>query len=137
MALALSPITKVVFFWSRFFLKYSIFLSIQEVLLGLVDLRQDGAGALSLSGFAFLGLDSLIWGFLAIVSWVCIFKAVEVVLEGLWPLRQWISKSQTLILDLRPVLASALTVYYIISSKLIDYWSCCSILTLIESLMFF
>ena len=39
-----------------------------------------------------------------------------------------------MVLDLRPALASALTVLYTISLKLVDAWSCYFILTLIEGL---
>ena len=54
--MALSPVAGVEFFRSRFFLKYSFFLSWREVFLGLSV--QGGAGVFPLAGFESLGLDS-------------------------------------------------------------------------------
>ena len=87
-----------------------------------------------LVGFVFLDLDFLKQDFFAVVPSISSFKIVEIELEGHRPLRQHIFKLWTMMLDFRPALAFVLTVFYTISSKLMDSQSCCFILTLIESL---
>lgn len=84
-----------------------------------------------------VGFVSLVLGFLGqksltVVPWVCTFEAI--LLEKQWLLGQQISKSQTMILDFRPILASLLTVFYIIFSKFTNFWSCFFILILIDGL---
>ena len=116
-----------------FFLSYSRFFFSQ---LGLAGSSERGkAGALPSVDFASLGLDSSVRGSLAVVPWVCIFE--EVLWDGRWPLGQRASNSRTMVLDLRPALASALTTFCTISSKSMDSRSCYSISTLIEGLRFF
>ena len=77
---------------------------------------------LFLSDFATLsrnGIDfvSLSLGFLRqeefLEPWICIFK--EVLWDGWWPLGQRASKSWTMMLDLRPILAFILTTLCTIS----------------------
>ena len=128
--MALSLVAKVEFFRSRFFLKYSFFLSWQEVLPDL--LVRDGAGVFLLVGFKFLGLDSLDLDSLAVEPWV--YTLIKVFWDGQWPLRQWESVSRTIILDFGLVLAFTLIIFCIISSKLVDARFCCLISILMEGL---
>ena len=58
MALALSLVAGVLFFWSRFFLRYSLFLSVWEIFPSSVDLERGEAGFLPSADFDSLGLDS-------------------------------------------------------------------------------
>ena len=69
---------------------------------------------------------------LAVVFWVYTFEAV--LLEGRWPRGQRISESRTMMVDLRPALAFALTALYTISLKFTNSRSCCSISNLIKGL---
>ena len=81
--------------------------------------------------FESFGLDSL-GQKKSLKHWVYTFKAV--LLKRQWPERQRISKSWTMIVDLRPALASILTAFCTISSKFTDSQFCYSISTLIEGL---
>ena len=128
--MALFPIAEEEFFWSCFFFQYFFFFSWQ---LGLTGSFERGKKkALSSAYFVFLGLDSSVRGSLAVILYVYIFQ--KVLWNKRWPLKQRASKSQTIILDFRPALASALIVLCIISLKLVDAQFCCSILTLMEGL---
>ena len=136
--LALLPVARVLFFWSRFFFflsRYSLLLSMREVFPDSVDLKQGGAGFLPSADFASLGLDSSGLDSLPIVTWVYIFEAV--LLERRWPLRQRASKSRSMVLDLRPALASVLTAFCTISSKSMGSWSWYFILTFMKDLRLF
>ena len=113
-------------------LRFLFFLSFLPCSEDFAALVQGGAGAFFLAGFASLGLNSSGQGSFADVPCICTFEAV--LLEGRWPRGQQISKSWTMALDLRPVLASALTALYTISSKSMDSRSCCSISTLMKGL---
>ena len=93
----------------------------------------ESSAALVRTAFVSLALGFLGWEkSLAVV--ICVYTFKVVLLEGRWPLGQQISNFWIIVLDFRPALASALTVFCIISSKFIDSRSCCSISTLIEGL---
>ena len=121
--------------WSRLcsqnlrFLSFLFFLSYSEDSTTLV---WDRTEAFFLADFAFLGLDSSGRGSFAVVTWICTLEAV--LLRERWPQKQQISEFRTILLDLRPALASALTILCIISSKFMDSLSYCSISTLIKGL---
>lgn len=113
-----------------FFLSHSCLLFLQLDLASL--LVQGRVGALPSTCFAVLGLDSLLRGLLVVGFLVYIFEKV------LWNrhlfLGQYVSKSRTIILDLRPALASVLIALCIIFSKLVDVLSCYFISTLMKGL---
>ena len=67
--------------------------------------------------------------------WVYTFE--EVLWDKRLLLGQQASEFQTMVLDFRLALAFTLIAFYIISSKLINALSCCSILTLMEGLRLF
>ena len=128
------PSCRAIIFLVPLFLKILPLFILRELFPGSVDLEQGRVGALPSACFASLGLDFLVRGSLAIVPWVCIFE--EVLWDGRWPPKQWVSDSRTMVLDLRPALASALTAFYTISWKFMDSQSYCSISNLIEGLRY-
>ena len=126
-SVALAVFAGVCSFLSRLLGCLFFFFSLRACSKGLLaSAAQDEVGFISLT------LGSSWWESLAVVPWVYTFEAV--LLEGWWPLGQRISESRTMVLDLRPALAYALTAFYTISSKFMDFRSCCSILTLMEGL---
>ena len=133
-SVTLVPVAGVCSFLSRN-LRFLSFLSLLPSSEDSAALVRGGAGVFFSAGFASLGLDSSGRGSFADVPLVCTFEAV--LLEGRWPQEQRIFESRTMVLDLRPTFASALTVFYTISSKSMASQSCYSISILIESLRLF
>ena len=86
-------------------------------------------------GFTSFTLGLFKQEFLTFVFWLYIFEAM--LLKRWWSLEQRISGSWTMVLDFKPALTSTLTVFYIISLKFMNFWSCYSILILMENLRFF
>ena len=134
MLIVLSPVARVRSFRSLvmshlhdlilFFFFFRSFFSYSKSFTALVRGKAD-FGSLALGSFR--REESL-----AGVSWVCTFEAI--LLEKQWPLKQRISKSQTMVLDLRPTLTSALIAPCSISLKLTASRPCCSISILMEGL---
>ena len=107
-------------FRSLFFFSF-----LSSFLVGSATSSQDWAG------FASLGLDSS-QRIETLEAWV--YTLEKVLWDRRWSLGQRASDSQTMVLDLRPALASALTALCTISSKFVSFLSCCSISILIEGL---
>lgn len=84
------------------------------------------------ASYIFLALGFLKQRSLTVILWVCIFR--KVLLKKRWTWGQQKSVSQTMALDCKPILASTLTIFCIIFIKLVNTWSYCSILNLIEGL---
>ena len=109
------------------FRSFFFFTFLSSFLAGSAISSRDGAG------FGSLALGSSERGeSLWLEPWVC---TLEVVLwDERWPMGQRASNSRTMVLDLKPALAFALTAFCTISSKFVDSRSYCSISTLMEGL---